>query len=80
MNPDPDTRHPTMAAEDFNWTCGREITAQRRRARMTKVIQDRDCGCRRRDVGTGQPRSSNQTHTFRAPKVAWCKSKQKLCI
>lgn len=52
MNPDPGTRHLTMTAEDFNWTCGREVTAQRRQARKTTVIEDRERGWRRREIDT----------------------------
>ncbi len=63
-----------MTAEDFDWAFGREVTDQRRQARMTTVIEDRERGWRRREVDTGKPRNSNQTYTFKAPRLGWWKS------
>jgi RHS repeat-associated protein len=72
MNTDPSARHPTMTAEDFDWTFGREVTAQRQQSRMTTVIEDRERGgWRRREVDSGSEHNSNRSYNFRAPKLAW---------
>jgi RHS repeat-associated protein len=71
MNTDPGARHPSMTAQDFDWTFGSEVVAQRQQSRMTSVIDDRERGWRRREVDTGKPRNSKQTYNFRAPKLKW---------
>lgn len=71
MNTNTNQRHPTMTAQDFDWTFGDTVTQQRYDSQFESRFEWSGNSGGYRRFNTGVRKNSSETYTFKAPKTKW---------